>query len=103
MSIIVDKYIFEGPYTSTDRLHDRPGVYVIICRSYSKNDVIDVGESTKIKTRIETHDRKEIWSRKCSIGTITVAVYYTPNLKKSSRIEIEKEIRNRYQLPNANH
>ena len=97
MSISIGKYIFEGPYKDTDKLRDRPGIYVIICRSGGKNYIIDAGESAKIKTGIETYDIKKICPKKYP-GTVTVAVYYTPNLQQSLRIDIEKEIRNYYQL-----
>jgi len=98
VSISISKYIFEGPYKNNNKLKDRSGVYVIICRIGGKNHIIDVGESAKIKTRIEIHERKKIWSQECSKGTISIAVYYTPNLQQSSRKDIEKEIRNYYQL-----
>ena len=53
------KYTAEGPYTSTESLEDRSGVYIILTRAKStdKWTVIDVGESHELKTRVENHDR----------------------------------------------
>lgn len=96
MSISVGKYTFEGPYTGTNNLEDRSGVYAIHCRN--NNYLLDVGESAKVKERIENHDRKDCWTRNC-IGTVTVSVLYTPNHRQSGRMAIEQEIRNQYNPP----
>lgn len=98
MSIIIGKYTFDGPYTSPNELEDRSGVYIIICQKDNKKDLIDVGESATVKSRVETHDRKDCWGKNCQ-GTLTVAVYYTPNLQQSGRMAIEQEIRNQYDIP----
>ena len=96
MSISVGKYTFEGPYTRTNDLENRSGVYAIHCRK--KNYLLDVGESAKVKERIENHDRKNCWTRNCA-GTVTVSVLYTPNHRQSGRMAIEQEIRNQYNPP----
>ena len=93
--IKIGKHTFEGPYTSTDNLKDRSGVYAIICQNNGKNYVIDVGESAEVKTRIETHDRENCWERNCR-GTLAVSVYYTPHLQQSGRMAIEHELRRQY-------
>jgi len=91
-------YNFEGPYDDTDDLQDRSGVYVIVCEENSENIPIDVGESSKVKSRIESHDRKECWIQNCE-GDLVVYVYYTPNQTKKSRMEIEQDIREKYNFP----
>jgi len=88
MSIQINGYSFEGPYSSTYSLEDRSGVYVILCNSR----LIDVGESASVKSRIESHDRRDCWEKNCS-GSIRFAVHYTPNLQQLGRMEIEQEIR----------
>lgn len=98
MSITIGKYTFDGPYTSIDRLEDRSGVYAIICQREGKNYLIDVGESATVKSRVETHDRKNCWERKCQ-GTLAMAAYYTPNLQQPGRMAIEQEIRNQHSVP----
>jgi len=98
MSIIVGKYTFEGPYTLTDKLEDRSGIYAIHCYRDDKYYLIDVGESAAVKSRVETHDRKDCWKRECA-GTFTVSVHYTPNLQQAGRMQIEQEIRTQYEPP----
>ncbi len=98
MSIKIGNYTFDGPYTSTDMLEDRSGVYAIICQKGDKNYLIDVGESATLKSRVENHDRKDCWIKNCQ-GTLAVAVYYTPNLQQPGRMAIEQEIRNQYNVP----
>lgn len=98
MSITIGNYTFDGPFTSTDKLEDKSGVYAIICSSEGKNYVIDIGESAQVKTRIENHDRAECWKKNCN-GTLKVAVYYTPNKQQTGRKEIEQELRDKYDPP----
>jgi hypothetical protein len=98
MSITVGNYTFEGPYTNTDSLQDRSGVYAIHCYKDQAYYLIDVGETAEVKTRIDNHDRKDCWKRNCS-GTLTVSVLYTPKLQQGGRREIEKELRDQYNPP----
>jgi len=89
------EYYFEGPYLTTNMLQNRSGVYAVLC---NKNKVIDVGEASEIKNRIETHDRKECWRRHCD-ESISYAVYYIEYGKKPSRVEVEQDIREFYNPP----
>jgi hypothetical protein len=98
MTITVGKYTFEGSYTSTDKLEDRSGVYAIHCKRDDKYYLVDVGESSEVKSRVENHDRKDCWAQNCS-GTLTISVYYTPQLQQAGRMQIEHEIRNQYNPP----
>jgi len=98
MSINIGNYTFNGPYFSTDELEDSSGIYAIICQENDNNYIVDVGESASVKYRVENHDRKDCWSNSCK-GKLAVAVYYTPNMHQSGRMEIEQEIRNKYDIP----
>ena len=98
MTITIGKYTFEGPYTSTDPLEDKSGVYAIHCKKDDEYYLKDVGESAKVKERVENHDRKDCWEKNCT-GTLTYAVKYTPNLQQEGRKKIEKEIRDQYNPP----
>src|SRR5437899_7335794 len=98
MSITVGPYTFEGPFSDTESLQDRSGVYTIHCYRDGNYYLVDVGESATVKSRVESHDRKDCWSRNCS-GTLTVSVFYTPNLQQAGRKEIEQAIRNQFNPP----
>lgn len=96
MSIKIGGYDFEGPFTDTSRLRNEQGVYGILDqRSDGKYYVVDVGESEDVRTRIENHDRSDCWKRN-QIGTLTVAVLYTPGMSGDSRCAIESSLRDRY-------
>ena len=60
--------------------------------------MIDVGESSKVKTRIETHNRKDYWEKNCNV-TVKYVVYYIEHGKKSSRVDVEQDIRDNYNIP----
>jgi hypothetical protein len=99
MPITIAGYSFAGPYSSTNSLEDRSGVYAILCKKDNGNySLVDVGESATVKSRVETHDRKACWSRNCN-SLLTVAVLYTPHLQQSGRLDIEQKIRAQYNLP----
>ena len=95
MSIRIGKYMFEGPYSTTDLLEDRSGVYAIIDNKSDGSTLIDVGESSTLKSRVENHERSDCWRRN-GIGKLKAAVLYTPNQHQSGRMLIEQEIRNQY-------
>jgi hypothetical protein len=95
MSINIHGYIFEGPYTELNKLEDLSGVYAILDHRADATILIDVGESSEVRTRITNHDRKPCWTSK-SQGTLSVAVKYTPNLQQTGRKEIEQAIRTKY-------
>jgi len=99
MSIKIGKYTFEGPHTNSNLLQDKSGVYAILCHSGQNYNIVDVGESATVKSRIEGHDRKDCWKRNCS-STLKVAVLYTPNAQQVGRMAIEQELRNQY-CPNC--
>ncbi|RJP28008.1 MAG: hypothetical protein C4533_05895 [Candidatus Omnitrophota bacterium] len=93
--VTIGKYNFEGPYAYTGYLQDRAGVYAIVDDRSSKLIVIDVGESATVKSRVENHERENCWTRN-RIGTLKVAVLYTPGLQQTSRMQIEQELREQF-------
>jgi hypothetical protein len=95
MSIAVGQYSFEGPYTNTDSLEDRSGIYAILCYRDLRYYLVDVGETATVKSRVNNHDRSGCWTRNCG-GTLTVSVLYTPGLQQAGRCEIERNIRSQF-------
>lgn len=95
MSIKIGKYTFEGPYSTTDLLEDMSGIYAIIDEGSDSSTLIDVGESSTLKSRVENHDRSDCWKSN-STGNVKVAALYTPNQHQSGRMLIEQELRNQY-------
>ncbi|MDD5584814.1 MAG: hypothetical protein PHV55_07150 [Candidatus Omnitrophica bacterium] len=93
--ITIGRYSFEGPYASTSVLEDKAGVYAIIDTRTTENILVDVGESASVKSRVENHDRSDCWSRN-RLGTLKVAVLYTPGVQQEGRMRIEQEIREQY-------
>ena len=100
MSIKLSDYTLEGPYQSTSPLRDRSGVYAILTPSGSTSyEVIDVGESATVKTRVENHDREPCWWRNANRGGLHYAVRYTPGLQQAGRKAVEQKIRKQYRPP----
>ena len=98
MTISIGNYTFNGPYSSTDQIEDRSGVYAVHCYREEKYYLMDVGESATPKSRLDTHDRTDCWEEKCQ-GKLTYAVLYTPNLQQAGRMKIEQEIRDQFNPP----
>lgn len=92
MAIKLGKYSFTGPIAISDKIRDRSGIYAIVCNVDSEYFLIDVGESSKLRTRIENQDKKDCWIKNCN-GQLLIYVHYTPFLKQLPRIHIEQELR----------
>ena len=58
----------------------------------------DIGESAEVRTRLDTHDRRDCWEEKCD-GALTYSVHYTSNLQQAGRKRIEQEVRDQYDPP----
>lgn len=100
MSIELSGYKFAGPYSSASSLEDRSGVYAILTPTDATHyKVVDVGESTMVKTRVENHDREPCWRRHANSGGLRYAVYYTPRLQQAGRRAIEQKVRQQYRPP----
>lgn len=93
--VTIGRYNFEGPYASTNYLQERAGVYAIVDDRSGTLQLIDVGESATVKSRVENHERGNCWTRN-RIGTLKVAVLYTPGLQQAGRMQLEQEIREHY-------
>lgn len=88
--IKISQYDFEGPFSSTNELENSSGVYVILGRNDSNNwNVVDVGESEDVKTRVQNHDRKSCWER-TGYSSLAVAASYT---NEYNRVKLERELR----------
>jgi hypothetical protein len=92
MSIKLGKYLFTGPFESIDKIKDRSGVYAIVDEVDNEYFLMDVGESIKLRTRIENHYKNASWLKYCN-GKLTIYACYTPFLNQQGRIRIEKELR----------
>jgi hypothetical protein len=100
MSITLSGHQFAGPYKSTAPLEDRSGVYTILTPTDTTHyKVVDVGESAKVKTRVENHDRAPCWRRNAYDGGLHYAVHYTPGLHQAGRKAVEQKIRQQYRPP----
>jgi hypothetical protein len=92
MAIRLGKHSFTGPFESAEKIKDRSGVYAIVCKVDNEYFLFDVGESLKLRTKIENHYKNECWTKN-SNGQLTFYAHYTPFLSQRSRMRIEQEIR----------
>jgi hypothetical protein len=93
---ILDNLNAEGPYSNTDSLKEQSGVYVILGRNndFESWNVLDVGESATMQSRVNYHDRQNQWSR-CGYSNLAVAPIYLQDNEKLRR-SVESMIRNKY-------
>ncbi len=92
MSINIGTYTFDGPYKTATTLKDKSGIYAILTLNGVKINIIDIGESSMVKTRIEGHF-KDSSLYKQGKGFLMVAVYYTPNIQQAGRRLIQEKIK----------
>lgn len=67
-------------------------MYAIVDEVETEYFLLDVGESFKLRTRIENHCKKDCWIKN-SNGKLTIYIHYTPFLSEKGRILIEQELR----------
>ncbi|MHA2250466.1 MAG: hypothetical protein ACXAD7_08890 [Candidatus Kariarchaeaceae archaeon] len=87
MTINIDGIIFDGPYPATSSLRDYLGVYIIWKRKNNTDNYsyLYVGQSGKVRTRVDNHDKKDCWSG--YTNQPYYSVYYTNNKNEVERIE----------------
>jgi len=92
MSIKIEGYTFSGPYYHTKQFQGDFGcVYLLI---NNLNQVIDVGQTESINSRIINHERKICWIKNGCRAT-GLYIYISPD--KNFRLLLEKLIRSKYQ------
>lgn len=68
---------FEEVFDEPHAVSDRRGVYVVLCLVQGEpHCVLDIGESSKVGTRLKEHDRKQCW-RENAHDEIAFCVKYT--------------------------
>lgn len=91
MEIQIEGFQFSGPYYHT-RKFDRnfACVYVILNKS---SQVVDVGETGDINSRLLNHERKMCWYQN-GVGETGLYIYISND--QSFRLLLEKLIRTKY-------
>lgn len=98
MSLYLNNYTFEGPFNFMDKFDKQAGIFVILCSINNKLYLADIGESSKIKSAIEKHTKKDDWKNYCD-GELFFACHYTPRMPQSKRRSIVRELRKRFKSP----
>lgn len=100
MSIKIGNLIFEGPYKLENFDYiDRACIYVILCKNILNQgyDLIYVGETGELRTRLTNHHKRNCWKNKC-FGKLYIAFYLMPSDKysKENRLKLESELIEKY-------
>ena len=100
MPITIGTYTFAGPYhlRDTNYLGDTSGVYAILCGNRNNYEMIDIEESSGIRKRVKRHEREDCWNENCT-NNLYVAVHYTHRVRQAGRMQIEQELREKFQPP----
>lgn len=96
MAIQIGGYNFEGPYESTTDLREQSGVYAVLGGNGSGTwDVVDIGESQGVRSRVETHDRADCWKRRGHAKLACAPLYCS----ERDRMRVEQELRAKFKPP----
>jgi len=91
MPIKIEGYIFSGSYYHTKKFNKDFGcVYILVNRL---NQLVDVGQTSAINSRIINHQRKMCWIKN-GCGDTGLYVYISQD--ESFRLLLEKLIRSKY-------
>jgi hypothetical protein len=84
-------YKFEGPFEDSDLVKNQSGVYLVTTKKQKgSHRIIDVGESTTLKDRLASHDRKDQWVANEKHG-LYFSVYYCNETTRMSFGETLRE------------
>lgn len=86
-------YTFSGPFLHVNHLLRQSGVYVISALSGALHEVLDIGESHDVHTRVRNHDRANQWSYHAAGRTLHVSVFYCD---EPTRTLMERQLRARF-------
>ena len=83
---------------------DIAAIYIIICVAPDGSwTIIDIGQSGEVGTRIDSHDRRDCWKRKCPKGNLWVCVHPMPTktYTKQDRLDLEHSLRSKHSNPST--
>jgi len=91
MTIQIEGYAFSGPYYHTKRFdRDFGCVYILL---NGRNQVIDVGETGSVNSRLINHERKMCWYNN---GCGDTGLYIYISNDQNFRLLLERLIRTKY-------
>ncbi len=91
MTITIEGYSFAGPFYHTKTFNQDFGCVYILLNAL--NQVVDVGQTASINSRIINHERKTCWIQNGCVET-GLYVYISPD--ENFRLLLEKLIRSKY-------
>ena len=97
MGITIGNYNFDGPFAAASSLKNQSGVYAILGRR-SNGDrwiVVDIGESERVRERVENHDRVSCWNHQ-GHSHLAAAAHYCA---EGQRMSVERALRNQFNPP----
>lgn len=97
MSIQIGNYHAEGPFSNVSGLAARSGVYIVLGRTLAQSSwqIVDIGESGDIQTRVGNHDRASDWKRQGHLELAVAAIY----ADERNRMLIERQLRVQFNPP----
>lgn len=97
MSIQIGSYHAEGPFGNVNGLAARSGVYIVLGRASAQSrwQLVDIGESGDIHTRVNNHDRAPDWQRQGHLELAVAAIY----ADERNRMLIERQLRVQFNPP----
>ncbi len=101
-NVTIDGYPFVCVPLSDADFSDVAAVYVILCVSEGGSwTVLDVGQTSQISSRIDSHERTKSWLDNCPNKNIWVCVYPMPEKEhtKEDRCDVERNLRQQYKPP----
>ena len=105
VTVNIAGYPFVCQRLADAKFPDEAAVYVILCvsngGSWTVLDVLDVGQSGEVGSRIDSHDRRDAWARNCPSKNIWVGVHLMPSPAntREDRCRLETSLRAQYSPP----
>ncbi|MCD4691412.1 MAG: hypothetical protein K8R79_00740 [Calditrichales bacterium] len=96
MGFLLDKYIFEGPFISTNELKNRKGVFVVIdITGDTIFRLLKAEGATHVQSKTRNYIETTSLANNCN-GRVAFGANYTSKLPKPGRKIIVREIQRHY-------
>lgn len=95
MIIPIAEYPFDGPHRTTNKIENKPGVFVVISEFVGKFYLIDVDYSDNVRDTILNHVRRRCWENYRK-GKLRYALLYDQDFPGETKSEKVNKIRRRY-------
>lgn len=94
MSFVIGAFEFEGPYAANDEILPVPGIFGLVCERNNEFELLHLDQTDCLSNCLEAeeHTSNLLFYAETCRGKLSAIVRYTPELSKSERSALKKQL-----------